>query len=598
MLVGIGASAGLAWGPARILVSREQHVPRRTVPLDEVAAEIRRFRAALRHAREEIREMRGRLGRGAEDPGDQILASHQMILQDRELIREIALAIKRERMDAAYVVRRVMLAKARYFESLPSEFIRSRAADIQDVEQRLLSHLLGTAPSPVAQLPPGAIIVAGEMPPSETAAVDRDRVAALVTEHGTLTSHVTIMARSRGVPAVIGLGEAIKQIPEEEMLIVDGERGLVIVAPSEADLRDYRSRLAREEQVATLIAGRGQLPGETRDGERVFILANIERPEDAAPALAAGAEGIGLYRTEFFFMDATRFPAEETQLGAYDEVARTFGERPVVIRTMDLGGDKYAALMGIPHEANPFLGLRGIRFCLAHPELFLVQLRAILRAAARGNVRLLLPMISRVAELRAAREWIAQASDDLRRDGVAVPDSVAVGVMIEVPSAVLMSDVLAREADFFSIGSNDLVQYSLAVDRGNERIADLYDPLDPAVLRAIDLTVRNARAGGIPVASCGEMSGELPGLLLLVGLGVRELSIAPRMIPRVKELLRHLTAGHLEELAQACLQVSDRQEVWQRVRAGLRDHPEFYFEQRDGRWICQWQPPAEQGGER
>ncbi|MBD3237184.1 MAG: phosphoenolpyruvate--protein phosphotransferase [Candidatus Eisenbacteria bacterium] len=597
-LVGMGASPGLAQGPARILVSRQQHVPRRTVSLQEVGAEIRRFRTALRRARAEIREMRERLGRGVEDPGDQILASHQMILQDRELNREIVLAIKRERMDAAYVVRRALLAKARYFESLPSEFFRSRAADIEDVERRLLSHLLGTGPATVAQVPAGSVVVASEIPPSETAALDRERVAALVTEHGTLTSHVTIMARSRGVPAVIGLGEAVKEIPEEETLLVDGERGLVIVAPNESDLRHYREREASEARVATLIAGSEQLPGEMRDGVRVELLANVERPEDASPALAAGAEGIGLFRTEFFFMDATRFPPEDAQRAAYEEVARAFAGRPVVIRTMDLGGDKYAALMGVPHEANPFLGLRGIRFCLAHPELFLVQLRAILRAAQQGNVRILLPMVSQLGELRAARDWIDQAAEHLRREGVAVPTSVAVGVMIETPSAVLMSDVLAREVDFFSIGSNDLIQYSLAVDRGNERIAELYDALDPAVLRAIDLTVRNAQASEIPVASCGEMSGELPGLLLLIGLGVRQLSVAPLLVPRVKGLLRRLPGARLTDLAQACLQAGDRREVWERVRQGLSEFPELHFEQRDGRWICQWRPPAGGGGER
>jgi phosphotransferase system enzyme I (PtsI) len=594
LLRGIGAAPGLAKGPAHFLVSSELRVTREPVSREGVPAEIRRFRTALRKARDEIREMRmclgKRLGRESDDPGDQILASHQMILQDRELMREIVEAIKAERVNADYVVRRAFLAKAHYLQSLPSEFFRSRAVDIRDVERRLLSHLLGTTSSAAARIVAGSVVVASEIPPSETAALDPQHVAAFATEHGTLTSHVTIMARARGVPAVVGLGAELKAIPEGETLIVDGETGVVIVAPNREDLRFFETTLDRERQVAALIAGREDLPGQTLDGKPVSVLANIERPEDAARALEAGAEGIGLYRTEFFFMDATRFPEESTQLRAYQEVARAFAEQPVVIRTMDLGGDKYAALMGVPHEENPFLGLRGIRFCLEHPELFLVQLRAILGAASGGNVGIMLPMISNVAELRESRALIARATEDLRRAGSTPPEQVDVGIMIEVPSAVLMSDALAREADFFSIGSNDLVQYSLAVDRGNERIAHLYDPIDPAVLRAIDLTVRSARRAGIPVGSCGEMSGELPGLLLLVGLGVEKLSVAPLLVRRVKAMLGQVRARDLEDLARRCLEAPGSAEVWQSIREALQAYPQFHFEERDGRWTCQWRP--------
>lgn len=591
LLYGVGAAPGLALGPAEILAASQPDIARRELPAGEVAREIRRFRGALRCARDEIRELRASLARGADDPGDQILASHEMILQDREVSGEIVAAIKRERLDAAYVTTQILTAKAQHLSAQPNELFRGRAADVRDVARRLLSHLVGAQQTSLAQLPEGSIAVATEIPPSETAAMKPGRPAALVTARGTLTSHATILARSRGVPAVIGLGAALDSIQPGDTLIVDGERGIVIVAPSQADLSEFNATREREQRISQLTAGRESMPAVTLDGRRIAVFANVDRPTDAVVALSAGAEGIGLYRTEFFFIDAVRFPAEDEQLAAYQTVVRAFGGRTVVIRTMDLGGDKHAALMGIDHEDNPFLGLRGIRFCLAHPEFFTVQLRAILRAAAGNHVKILLPMVSHVAELRAARELIAEAQAALAREGVETPAAVPLGIMIEVPSAVFTSDALAKEADFFSIGSNDLIQYALAVDRGNERIADLYDSLDPAVLRAIAATVRGAREAGIPVASCGEMSGELPGLLLLAGLGVEELSVAPFAVTRVKEVLRRVKNADLDALAQECLRARDRQAVWDAIRAGLRSYAEFQFEKRDGRWLCRWLPP-------
>ena len=596
VLRGLGASPGQAVGPAFVIVSAEGRVPAHPVEEGKLEAEIRDLHQALRAAREEIRGLRDGLGGAAEDPAHQILGSHLMILQDRELIDEVIAAIRREGMNAAYIVQQTFQAKAHYLESLPSELFRARAADIRDVQGRLLGHLLGRAGTSLRGAPTGSIVVATEIAPSEAAGLDRKRVAALVVRHGTLTSHVTIMARSRGIPAVVAIGEGYEAIRPGETLLVDGAVGQVIVAPGESDLADHDRVLDRERRIGAILSAYVDRPGETRDGRRVPILANVERPEDADAARAAGAEGIGLYRTEMLYLEAGGLPREEAQMAAYRPVIEAFADRPVTIRTLDLGGDKYTALMGIPREENPFLGLRGIRFCLEHPDIFLTQVRAVLRVAG-PHVRLLLPMVGGPEQLRAARTLIDRAAAELRAEGVAVAERPRVGVMIEVPSAVLTADVLAHEADYFSIGSNDLIQYCLAVDRGNARIAQLYDALDPAVLRAIDLTVRHAHAAGIRVGSCGEMSGALPGALLLIGLGVDELSVAPALVPRIRALLAHVEAQPLGELAARCLQSGGPGEVRRVLREVLGSDPQFHFEERDGLFLCHWAPVNNGPGE-
>jgi phosphotransferase system enzyme I (PtsI) len=589
VLRGLGASPGQALGPAFVIASAESRVPAHPVAEERLEAEIRELHGALRAAREEIRALRDGFGGSTEDPAHQILGSHLMILQDRELIDEVVAAIRRERMNAAYIVQQTFQAKARYLESLPSELFRARAADIRDVQGRLLGHLLGCAGASLNRVPAGSVVVANEIAPSEAAGLDRGRVAALVVRHGTLTSHVTIMARSRGVPAVVALGEGFEGIHAGNRLLVDGTLGRVVVAPGEADLAEHERALDREQRVGALLAAFVRRPGMTRDGRSVPVLANLDRPEDVNAALAAGAEGIGLYRTETLFLEAGGLPREEAQAAAYRSVIDAFAGRTVTIRTLDLGGDKYTALMGIPREENPFLGLRGIRFCLEHPEIFLTQVRAVLRHAGPG-VRLLLPMIGGPEQLRAARRLIERAAGELRAEGLDVPERPPVGVMIEVPSAVLTSDILAREADYFSLGTNDLIQYCLAVDRGNARIAQLYDPLDPAVLRAVDLTVRHAHAAGIRVGSCGEMSGQLPGGLLLVGLGVDELSVTPSQVPRVRALLAHVEAEPLARLARRCLESGGPDEVRQILREALGKDPQFHLEERDGHLLFHWSP--------
>lgn len=590
VLNGIGASPGLAKGLARQLVSSDYSVPTARIPAKQVASEIRRVRRALSQSRADISAIRENLKMKPGDPSDQILLSHELFLKDRELMREIATAIKSERMNAAHAVRRIYLAKARYFESLSNDTFRSRAADILDVKRRLIRHLLGTEASQLYHLPRGSILVASEISPSDTAALDPDKVVAFVTERGTLASHVTIMARARGVPAVIGIPDVTSRIHDDVSLIVDGNRGTVIVSPNRQDIADYKVARKREESILHMLNGRKADVAVTRDGRAIPTRANVGGPEDALTAKASGAEGVGLFRSEFFFLGKTGFPSEKTQTESYAKVVSAFGDLPVTIRTLDLGGDKTASLMGDFQEANPFLGLRGIRFCFEHREIFDVQLRAILRAATVGQVRILLPMISNLDELREAKVLINGNIQALRNEGVAVPDQVPVGVMIEVPSAVLMADHLAREADFFSIGSNDLIQYTLAVDRGNERIAPLYDALNPAVLRAIHQTVIGAHGAGIPVGSCGEMSGELLGLLMLIGIGVDEVSVVPSLVRRVKALISSIECGELEKMTRRCLSAGCITEVRRIVTETLKPKEEFQVEERDGRFSCRWFP--------
>jgi phosphotransferase system enzyme I (PtsI) len=590
LLRGIGASRGLAMGPAHVLLPQQFQVPTEPIAPAQVAPEVRRLRVALRRALAGIRQLRERLGPGESDPAAQILASHEMLLEDRELIKEIAGAIRAERMNAALAVRTVLWAKARYLESLPSEVFQSRAADVRDVERRLLAQLLGADAAGASQVPAGAIVVAAELTPSETAALDPERVAAFATEHGTLASHVTILARSRGVPAVIGVGDLTATVAPGTLIIVDGESGELIVAPNRADVAAYERRCQREAHLGALLDAGQRRPGRTADGRWVPVGANIDRPEVTAAAMTAGAEGIGLFRTEFLFLGVEGIPDEEEQYRVYRAALEAAGDRPVTVRTLDLGGDKTASLFGVPQEANPFLGLRGIRLSLEQPEVFRAQARALVRAAVHGRLRILLPMISSIEEVRRARGLFEEAAAQLRTRGVAVGERIPIGVMIEVPSAVTLSDALAREADFFSIGSNDLTQYLLAVDRGNERIATLYDPLHPAVLRAVHHCVGEAHRAGLEVDCCGEMASEALGALLLVGLGVDELSVTPIRVGWIKGLLGQVRASDLEALAQRCLQVGCSTDVHRRIREGLAAYPQLRLEEQGRRLVCLWEP--------
>jgi len=566
---GVPASPGLAEGPAHVVVHEEGPFEERTVAARAVRVEIRRFRVAVRRARDEISALKECLIVDPEDPGTEILDAHLMLLEDPEVLGAITKAIEGEKLAAESAVRRVFRGLSHQLESTGIDYLQSRAIDLRDVKRRILRHL-GVESEPHKMPSHPVILIARDLPPSETASFDRERVLAFVTEHGGPTSHVAILARSRGIPAVVGMGDLATYVKEGDRVLVDGTSGEIIVRPGAEEARRFHARrIEREKRIRATDSVAGK-PAMTLDGREVVLLANIETPEDASFALDAGADGVGLYRTEFFFIREPRLPDEEAQTRVYRQAVRRMRGRPVTIRTMDLGGDKLASYLGTSREDNPFLGMRGIRFSLAHPDIFRAQIRAIYRASAIGKVRIMLPMVSCVDELRAARRLIGECANELRAEGVPIADSIPLGVMIEIPAAVAIADLLAREADFFSIGSNDLIQYSLAVDRGNEKIAHLYNPFHPAVLRLLRETVLAAREAGIPVSSCGEMSGNPLGALVLLGLGCNQLSVSPYQLQIVKRLVRSVRLAGIESLVLAALASPTSSEVVALLESGLR----------------------------
>lgn len=569
-LRGVAASPGLVEGVAHVVQHEEGPQEEQTVAPRAVKDELRRFRVAVRRARDEIAALRECLIVDPEDPGTAILEAHRLILEDQDLLREVAALMEGERLAADSATRRIFRSYATHFESSEADILRARAVDIRDVKRRILRQL-GADPSEPHRLPAHPVVlVARDLTPSDTASMDRSKVLAFVTEHGGPTSHVAILARSRGIPAVVGMGNLAGQIVEGDRILVDGTIGEVVVRPRPTEVRTFHIRQAARERLTRAADAAIGKPAVTLDGRDVVLLANIETPEDAGIAADAGADGVGLYRTEFFFMREPRLPDEEAQTRVYRQAIRRMRGKPVTIRTMDLGGDKLASYLGTTREDNPFLGMRGIRFSLAHPDVFRQQIRAILRASTAGSVRIMLPMVSCVDELRAARKVVGECEAELRSEGTAVAESVPLGVMIEIPAAVAIADLLAREADFFSIGSNDLIQYTLAVDRGNEKIAHLYDPFHPSVLRLLRQTVLAAREAGIPVSSCGEMSGQPLGALVLIGLGCHQLSVSPFQLPMVKSLVRAVRLAGMESLVVSALSLPTGIEVRSLLESGTR----------------------------
>jgi phosphotransferase system enzyme I (PtsI) len=568
---GIAASPGIGIGPI-VRFEREELKPGDgTIAPGEADAEIARFHAALAASHRDLESIRNGIAAELGEHEALIYDAHLMMLDDPDLAAHVERAVRRELRTAGQCFRSYMSLLAARLEKVDNEYLRERRADVLDVERRVLRHLLGGGSRLLEAIDKPCVLVAHDVAPSDVAMLDRARVLGFVTEVGSRTSHCAIVARGRGIPAVVSAAGVLHSVKDGDVGAVDGFLGRFDVNPPAEERRSIEERRDGAERDRRTFLELRDLPAVTLDGRVVELGLNIELPSEADGALECGADGIGLFRTEFFYLNRPELPTEEEQYQAYRAVAERLAPRPVIFRTMDLGGDKVASYLGTTHETNPFLGWRGIRFALHHPEVFRAQLRALYRASAHGRTRIMFPMVSSESELLRARELCAEARGELDRAGQAYDATTPLGIMIETPSAVWMSDVLAKLADFFSIGTNDLTQYTLAIDRDNERLARLYEPLEPAVLRSIGHATREAKRRSRWVGLCGEMAGDPRNAVLLVGLGVDELSMSGFDLPRVKAALRSVRADAAAALAEEALALPSAAAVKELLSARL-DH--------------------------
>ncbi len=568
-LQGISASPGIVVGPAHLLRWEVPDVRTRVIDDGEVESELARLRAAVERAIGRLRTLRVRAAEKAGEAEAAIFDVQVAILLDEELRNRVE-SLVRQNLAAEKAFDLVMLEWREHFGRSTNPMMRERVGDLIDVHIRLLSLLLDLPDHDPVDLAPGAnaILVTHDLTPSLTIQLDRRAIAGIATDAGTRTSHVAILARSLGLPAVVGLIDATTRITAGERVILDGTNGVLIVRPTASELSSFAERSRREAEAQAELAQLSGAESVMTDGERVTLRANVDLPDEAVAAAASGAEGVGLMRTEFLVVGRAAMPTEDEQVEAYAKVIRAFGDRPVVIRTYDVGGDKLP-IGGFPHEPNPFLGWRAIRMCLDEPELFKVQLRALLRAAVHGDLRIMLPLVVSVEEVRQARFLLQEAAAELAKRGVPHRADVPLGVMVETPAAAVAADTLVRDVSFFSIGTNDLVQYVMAVDRGNAALVSRYTPLHPSVLRLIARTVEVAGTSGLEVSVCGEMASQPLMAYALLGLGVRVLSVSAPAIPAMKRIVRGISAAGAREAAQRALEAESAKAARVVLRAAL-----------------------------
>jgi len=548
---GAGVSPGIGRGIVHVLRDDQDDVPRYEITPAQVPSEIGRFEAALIQTRMQILEMQQRIAEsiGAKDAA--IFDAHLLVVEDRTLIDEVLRKLERDLYNVEWVFQEVATSYSETLSKIDDPYLRERAVDIDDVTRRVVQNLQGKAPKQALAIAEPHILVAHNVTPSDAAMMDKQRVLGIATDLGSRTSHMAIMARSLGIPSIVGLHDVTDRILTGQNVLLDGTNGLLIANPSAETLAQYGEIESRRIKVATQLQELRETKSTTRDGRHIVLSANIELPDDVDAVKANGAEGIGLYRTEFLYLNRNTLPGEDEQYETYRRVAEQVAPEPLIIRTFDLGGDKVApGTVDVSDEMNPFLGWRAIRFCLENIDIFKTQLRAILRASAVGNVKIMFPMISGLDELRKSVAAVKECATELDREGQTIGHKTEVGAMIEIPSAALGADALAREVDFFSIGTNDLIQYTLAVDRVNERIAHLYEPTHPAVLRLLKMVSDAAHANNIWVGVCGEMAGDISVLPLLLGLGMDELSVGASLVPRVKRAVQSLDLDECRQLVE------------------------------------------------
>ena len=561
ILKGIGGSPGICIGKAYLVDKEGVDVVKKYVIRDESrSAEVGRFKTAVKKARTALRRI---IDNTPEElrQHTQILETHMLLLEDKMLYDRTIDVIEKERVNAEWALKKVVSLVKPIFENMSDDYLKQRAEDITHVSDRIMENLVGADQVDIGRIDKRVILVARDLSPAETSQIQLERIKGFVTNRGGRASHTSIIARTLEIPAVLGVGNATLKIKNDDILIVDGETGIVVVNPTEKTLLETEERREQYEIQKSLMARKSHLPARTKDGVRISVMGNIELPEEVVSVLDHGGDGIGLYRTEFQYLSRPDFPTEEMLFDNYKGVIDVMGDQPVTIRTLDINGDKAVNYIRDSHELNPALGLRAIRYCLQKPDIFKTQLRAILRAAAFGKVRILVPMISGIEEVEQTINLLDEAAQCLEQQGVAYNRDVPLGIMIEVPSAVVTADILAEKVDFFSIGTNDLIQYTLAIDRGNRHVAHLHQPLHPAILRMIKRTCDVAREKGIKTYMCGEMAGEPLFAPILLGLGVDELSMNPQAIPMVKNAIRSINTADLNDFMESVMHMTTADEV-------------------------------------
>ncbi len=569
-LRGIPVSPGIVIGRAYMVDRRQVHPPERIIEPDEVDGELERFRAALATTRDQLELIKQHYQ--DRDLGDHgyLVDVHLLMLGDRMIVQETEKLVREGLHSADWALWQVLERIKASFDAMEDEYFRDRRTDLDHLGDRILRNLTGLQHEALSTIRAEVVVVAHDLSPMDTAQMDVRRVRGFITDLGGRTSHTAILARSLNIPAVVGLENVTQVANGGDTIVVDGLSGRVIINPTEDELAAYREKKARYQVFRRELEALAALPAVTRDGHKVRVAANIELLQEIQNLRRYGAEGIGLYRTEFLYMNRDRPPTEDEHLGTYQKVLDAVQPYPVTVRTLDIGGDKMVHAVPTPDEVNPALGLRSIRLCLKERDLFKTQLRAVLRASAAGNLRVMFPMVSGVGELNAAVAILDQAREELQNEQVPFDPHMPVGVMIEVPSAVVIADLLAPHVDFFSIGTNDLIQYALAIDRGNEHVAYLYEPLHPAVLRMVRTTCEVAHQHGIRVAVCGEMAGDELYTLVLLGLGVDELSMHALSVPRIKRVINHASLAEARELVEGILDLETASEVHEAVESYMR----------------------------
>ncbi len=567
MLKGIAASSGVVVAKAYKLVQPQLTIVRKTVDVNE---ELERFEAALVKTRTDIETIKEKAVGRLSDDDLAIFDAHLMVTFDPEFTGQMTEMIKSESVNAEFACQEVSSMFINMFESMEDAYFRERAADIKDVSYRLSCHIMGYELANLSLIQEEVVIVAHDLTPSDTAQLNKDFTKGFATAIGGRTSHSAIMARSLEIPAVVGINGLLDQVNHGDVIVLDALDGVVIVNPSVDELKHYIAKAERFADLKNSLKVLKDADSITTDNHHVELVGNIGTPVDADKVLENGGEGVGLYRTEFLYMDAQSLPTEEDQYVAYKSVLEKMGKRPTVVRTLDIGGDKELSYLPFPHEMNPFLGYRAIRLCLDRTDIFKTQVRALLRASVYGNLCIMFPMIATLDEFRTAKKFVKDTEAELRAEGIAVSDSYQIGMMVEIPAAAVLADQFAKEADFFSIGTNDLIQYSMASDRMNEKVAYLYQPYNPSLLRLIKMTIDGAHKEGKWCGMCGEMAGEELAVPLLLGLGLDEFSMSASSILQARKMVRSLSYAEMKEMADKALSMSSQEEVLELVKKTLK----------------------------